>query len=642
MKRMKIGKAVAVLLVISMTAQITGCGSNTTSKNQNKEESVIQEETTVPVKEETTLSEENEEATEIVSEENSYDEETEDLGLTEQQKNSFSMLYYLAITAEEIRISKNNRLILDDIYTSLLNDINPGAIDDTTQDHLKNLRDIINSYISISVKRERLQYLYNQDKAATIRSAVPNPIAVLSMTQSLDWKKLAISVAYTVVDSYNNYKSANEEADQNYLMSGWDLDDEETATIQKNRDRAFDYMVDIVQEYGLDGKLTLNEKAIEDFAEICEIESVQQKIRRLESEEETYRLLGNYWLELADCYYETEKYQKCLDCVDKYNQLATGIYRKDYNYVKILPKAIVAAQEIYSGEKYVSTIETFANAIIDNTTTEEWSIRYFAAQTYLDLYARTGKVDYMEAAYNIAYDNVTILLDEQRKINKTYLSDVVETEIQEPDYRFLTEDEKKETEKEFKEEKKRLKEYNKELHEKRKTELPALYEPLILNCDLLFALADEMHISESEKNDIEAILQTEKNGVFIVKPINDRYSFKNTQEDYSINFAKDKLVIPVMLLSDDANISVVVTDNGKSETFDDFTVTKVKRNGETIDTFDAYVSSKKMKNYEWSDGSKITVNITNGDDGTAIVFKYVVSEYKNNWIIPDKVVFEEE
>ena len=97
-----------------------------------------------------------------------------------------------------------------------------------------------------------------------------------------------------------------------------------------------------------------------------------------------------------------------------------------------------------------------------------------------------------------------------------------------------------------------------------------------------------------------------------------------------------------MLLSDDANITVVVTDNGKSETFDDFTVTKVKRNGESIDTFDAYVSSKKMKNYEWSDGSKITVNITNGDDGTAIVFKYVVSEYKNNWIIPDKVVFEEE
>ena len=63
----------------------------------------------------------------------------------------------------------------------------------------------------------------------------------------------------------------------NYLMSGWELDDEEVATVQKNRDRAFDYMVDMVQAYHLDGMLTLNEKAIEKFAEICAIESVQER-----------------------------------------------------------------------------------------------------------------------------------------------------------------------------------------------------------------------------------------------------------------------------------------------------------------------------------------------------------------------------
>ena len=122
--------------------------------------------------------------------------------------------------------------IRDRIYTSLLNDINPGAIDETTQDHLKNLRDIIKSYINISVKRDRLQYIYNQDKAETIRSAVPNPLAILSTTQSLDWKRLAASVVFTVVDSYNNYKSANAAVDQEFLMSGWELEDEEKMCIR--------------------------------------------------------------------------------------------------------------------------------------------------------------------------------------------------------------------------------------------------------------------------------------------------------------------------------------------------------------------------------------------------------------------------
>lgn len=646
-----------MLLAVSIMMSLVGCGTNpvpTPSSASSHEIANPPEEQTTPAPETTKPTEETLSQETIVPTEQSMTEPTippvvvptepekDENGLTEQQRNSFSMLYYLAITAEDIRISKDNRLILDDIYTSLLNDINPGAIDETTQDHLKNLRDIIKSYINISVKRDRLQYIYNQDKAATIRSAVPDPIAILSMTNSFNWKKLATSVVYTVVDSYTSYKSANAAVDQEFLMSGWELDDEETATIQKNRERAFDYMVDIVQEYALDGKLTLNEKAIETFAEICEIESVQQKIRRLESEEETYKLLGNYWLELADCYYQTSQYEKCLDCVDKYNALATGIYRKDYNYVQILPKAIVAAQESYIGDEYVSRVQAFTDAIMENTTIEEWSTRYFAAQVYLDLFAKTADREYLEAAYNIVYDNVTILLDEQRKLNATYLEDVQEVTVPEPDYRFMTEKEKEEAETEYKEEQKRLKAYNKALKDARETELPPLYEPLILNCDLLFALADEIGISDKEKSEIEDILRTDENGVFLSKPVNDRYSFTITKADYSIEFTKDKIIIPAELLTVGAEVIVSVSDGGDSTIFNDCVVSKVVRKGDTIDTFKTIISSKLMKDYDWTENSKVTVKITNGDNDNPLVFKFKVVEFKDNWLIADKVVFAEE
>lgn len=658
MRKSRLIRIWAMILAMSIVLSLAGCGTNTTptttgdntasseqsittpestsdtSEGETSEPTTVPVETIIPTAPPAEATEPTEPPVTIPPE-----EQKDEFGLTEQQRNSFSMLYYLAITAEDIRISKDNRLMLDEIYTSLLNDINPGAIDETTQDHLKNLRDIIKSYINISVKRDRLQYIYNQDKAETIRSAVPNPIAILTATQSFDWKRLVASVAYTAIDSYNNYKSANAAVDQEFLMSGWELDDEETATIQKNRERAFDYMVDIVQEYGLDGKLTLNEKAIETFAEICEIESVQQKIRRLVSEEETYKLLGNYWLELAACYFETSQYQKCLDCVDKYNDLATGIYRMDYNYVQILPMAIVAAQETYTGDEYVTVISAFADAILENTTTEEWSTRYFAAQVYLDLYARTDDRKYLEAAYDIAYDNVTILLDEQRALNSTYLANIVEITIDEPDYRFMTEDEKKEAEQEYKAEQKRLKEYNKGLKEGRKNELPPLYEPLVLNCDLLFALAEEMNISSTEKAEIEAILQTEKNGVFLSKPVNDRYSFTSDVTDYSIEFTKSEIQIPASLLSAGSTIVVKVTDGGKTTTFDDCTVTKVEREGTSIETFVAVVTSKKLNDYNWTADSKVTVEIYNGASYDATIFKFEVIEYKDNWLIADKVVF---
>ena len=567
--------------------------------------------------------------------------DNDDTGLTWQQKNSFSMLYYLAITAEDIRISKDNRLVLDDIYTALLNDINPGAIDETTQNHLRSLRDIIKSYRSISIKRERLEYLHNQDKAKAIRSAVPNPISVLSMANSLDWKRLAIAAALTTVDSVKNFVNAKDSADQEYLMNGWELDDEETAAIQKNREQAFDYMVDIVQEYGLDGKLTLNEADIKRFADICKIESVQERIRRLESEEKTYKLLGNYWLELADCYFETNKYQKCLDCIAKYNNLATGIYRKDYNYVKILPKAIVAAQNTYTGNEYITNVSGFADAIIANTSVDNWSLRYFAAQVYLDLYSRTKNAKYLDKAYDIAYDNVTVLLDEQRKLNSTYLAEVQDIKVDEPDYKYMSAEQKKEAKKQHNDEVKRAKEYNKGLKEARKTELPPIYDPLVVNCDLLFALAEKKNISKTERSEIEAILQTSSNGIFLSNAVNDHYSFSHMSTNPDITISKEELIIPANVLSPDAKIvATVKTASGSTVSFVDFENTKVKRDGSTVDKFFAYFRSKTMKEYKWANGDTVKVEIVCGTNYKPIVYNFKVSEHKANWILPDSVKFE--
>ena len=643
-------KLLSVLLVAMIVVSLVGCTkdseiSSEVSIPEISEEIISTPESSEILEEDVTQEGENETEQSIESEvppvEIPVESEIDENGLTEQQRNSFSMLYYLAITAEDIRISKDNRLLLDDIYTSLLNDINPGAIDEITQEHLGDLRDNIKDFRNISIKRERLQYMYNQQKAAAIKSAIPNPLNILSITNAFDWKALVASVAYTLVDSYNNYKSADAAADQSFLMSGWELDDEETATIMRNRDRAFDYMVDITQEYGLDGKLTLSEKMIETFAEICEIESVQQKIRRLESEEETYKLLGNYWLELADCYYQTERYDKCLKCVDTYNAFSTGIYRKDYNYAQILPKAIAAAQELYTGDEYVARIQAFADDIIENTNTDEWSSRYFAAQVYMDLYARTDDRTYLERAYNIAYDNVAVLLDEQRELNAVYLADVQEESVVEPDYDYMSDQEEKEAKKEYKAEKKRVKAYNKNLKKIRKTELPPLYEPLVLNCDLLFALADMMEISEQEKAEIEAILQTDTNGVFLSKPINDKYSFTENRYESNIEFDREKIIIPVELLTEGVEVVVSVTENGKTTTFKDYSIDEVERDGDTIDTFKAVFRGEEIEDYKWTQNSRVTVQIINGDESDPLIFRFKVAEYKEKWLLADKVVFSE-
>lgn len=126
-----------------------------------------------------------------------------------------------------------------------------------------------------------------------------------------------------------------------------------------------------------------------------------------------------------------------------------------------MPKAIVAASEVYSEEEYIIVADKFLRILMENTESTEWSLRYFAAQMYLDLYAKTNNGQYMTEAYN--------------KLLKT----------------------------------------------ERKTELSAVYEPLVLNCDLLFALAEKKDITAPEKSKIEGILE----GTFLVETYANRYTF---------------------------------------------------------------------------------------------------------------------
>ena len=187
-----------------------------------------------------------------------------------------------------------------------------------------------------------------------------------------------------------------------------------------------------------------------------------------------------------------------------------------------------------------------------------------------------------------------------------------------------------------------MKAYNESLEDARETELPPLYEPFILNCDLLFALADEMDISDKEKSEIEDILQTDQNGVFLSKPVNEHYSFTAAVTDYEIEFGKDEIVIPTDLLSTGTEIIVSVSDNDEITTFDDCVISEVLREGDTIDTFETIISSEMMDDYDWTENSKVTVKIINNNDDNPLIYEFKVIEFKDNWLIDDKVVFAEE
>ena len=383
------------------------------------------------------------------------------------------------------------------------------------------------------------------------------------------------------------------------------------------------FMIEIVREDNLPGELALSESAVESFVKWKNNENINQRLQFLESEEKTYKAFGNYWLELAECYYEKGEYAKCLESVAKYEELQSEIFRKDYYFAQIMPKAIAAAAEVYSEEDYVPVAEKFIGILLDNTESSEWSLKYFAAQMYLDLYAKTSDSEYLKEAYEIAKNSVNHLIEQQEKLNNTYLADVKEVEIPEDA---------------SKEEKKQIKEYNKSLNTERKTELPPVYEPLILNCDLLFALAEELNVESTEKINVNGILE----GAFIADTYKNRYTFDSSWEMPTVKYDKTEITLPASLLAEGSTIRVTVTEGGKSKTYEDWTVKKVEREGKTADKFEVTLKSDKAKKQEWSGKTTVKLEIIDGENYESTVINFKVSNYKEGLLVlPDKIEFKQ-
>ncbi len=100
------------------------------------------------------------------------------LTMTEKQLSAISMLNYLTVFSQEINASSNSKLYLDNAYSSIVNNINPNAVDSDSKEQIDSLLNTIEAYQSIATKRERLQYIYQQNQAKAIQNALPNPMSV--------------------------------------------------------------------------------------------------------------------------------------------------------------------------------------------------------------------------------------------------------------------------------------------------------------------------------------------------------------------------------------------------------------------------------------------------------------------------------
>ena len=545
--------------------------------------------------------------------------------LTDAQANAIAMLNYITVLTQDINASKNSRLYMEEAYSSLINNTYPNAVDSRTLSQLTRLLDTMESYRMVTVKRDRLEYIYEQNQAQAIRAAIPNPLGMISAVQSYRPSKIAAALAYMAIDSITSYTTYTSETELQFLKDGWALDDEEASVLHESRKGTFAYMINIVGEYDLPGDLTLTESSVEEFVKWKNNNNVVSRIQFLESNQATYQSYGGYWLLLAQSYYDNGDYSKCLDAIRSYEGMNTRIFRKDYELAKALPSVISAAEKVYSGAEYADAAVRYVQMLLDNTDHNDWALRYYAAQVYGDLFAQTNNDSYLKNAYDIALDNVNYLVSEQQRLNAAYLAPVQKTAVPKDA---------------TKSEKKQIENANKTLEETRKTELPPVYEPLRLNCDLLFSLADILKVSESEQQKIDGILHPNGVPIFLTETLDEQYWFLHESKldtaNTEVEFGGTAIILPVACCTNDTEITVSVQEANAEEpvVLTDWKVDSVNRETEgDISTYHAVYTSEQAHHHDWQPGATIQVDIQPKADANLQIyhFEFITEGTKKEW-----------
>ena len=544
------------------------------------------------------------------SEENEGENDSNDNKRTTTQRNAINMLNYMTVLTEEINASredsdKGSRLLLDSLYFGLYDNMNPDAVDSKTQRKIVNMMDTIHQYQMLDEKRKQVKFIYEQNQAQAMRKAIPNPIGLLSAVQSGNALKLAASVIYMAVDSAESYKSASNEAELKYIKDGWDLDAKESDAIHSSRTDAIEYLLEMVRDYNLPGDYALSEKTIKEFVDHKNEENLVSKISWLESDihKKTYEEFPPYWLVLGESYYDLGEYQLSLNAFAQYEKISSRIFRQDKDYASALPKAIISAKETLPASEYVKYAEKYCPVILNNSDDDNWTLRYFVALIYTDLYSITKNNSYLKSAYTIAFDNVNELVKDQQELNNNYMVQNIEKVIA-PDNAT-------------KKQKEEVKQTNKLLKENRKTALPPVNEELYLNCDLLFELADTLNISSTEKNKIDAILHYNGANTFLTDALDERFRFNSDGKAFDadtldISFDGKNLVIPASCVTERSTIAVSISNSLGETEINDWKVKKVERpkKATTCSEFKATFTSKNAKDYKYQVGDKITITVT--------------------------------
>ena len=292
-------------------------------------------------------------------------------------------------------LSTQDRIVLDQEYTTIMNNLNLGNIrpDSEIMELYRRILDTISRKRLRSEESEFLQARYDSEMKNTISQVVSavagagTAIAVNGGSSLLTGNVYGAlgSIADGVMSGYFIYQN-NSSVRNDIDHDLWKLKAEEITDMNEIQKQLLTSSWNLLNQYKLPDSSRLVENTIKEFHQAAETQDIGQRLRMLRALEKDFRVYPPYWYYRAKAAREAGDLEDSRKCLDEFAGVWRPVLRQDPYMLEVCKFRI---HDALSSDKPAAEIRAdvmkYADLAAEHTPRSDWADNLFLGTVYFAL-----------------------------------------------------------------------------------------------------------------------------------------------------------------------------------------------------------------------------------------------------------------
>ena len=245
-------------------------------------------------------------------------------------------LNYVHSSLQKI-IDYNDKIVLEEQYSEIINNINLTKIDD--EEVINLLEGLMNTLTKFQINekdKEIFQQKYEKKMEAAFYEAFSNPGPIFAG----DPLSAGISALVNIGSSYANYTQKQKQYQEELDSSMWEIKKDEKKELTSLRADFLRAYWSIMKRRSIPDKRRLTEKQLTAYIQTLKDNDKQRQFRKLERVSGNFLAYPPFWYYYGKVAQEIGDYKTALEAYETFQKIHQGFFREDSFYTSVLMNKI--------------------------------------------------------------------------------------------------------------------------------------------------------------------------------------------------------------------------------------------------------------------------------------------------------------